>query len=279
MKRFIHVILIVLMLLGGFGLLLYPTVSNWIEVNFRQLEIGEYQQSVEQMDPAYVTEELEKARVYNDALIGSNIEDPFISGSGIVLPDNYTSILNFDAIMGHIKIPSINVSLPIGHGTSEEVLKQFVGHLENTAFPIGGKGYHSVLTGHTGLTKAKLFTDLDKLVIGDVFYISVLDQTLTYKVDQILVVEPHKTEALQPVEGEDYVTLVTCTPYGVNSHRLFVRGSRIPYTQTQEIQTQQPVKNQFSWWPVIITVFIILLAITRIIIIRRRRRRRKKEMS
>ena len=155
-------------------------------------------------------------------------------GSGYALPDNYLEVLNTDGIMGRLTIPKIGVDLPIYHGSSEESLQKGVGHIESTSLPIGGEYRHAVLTGHRGLPNAELFTRLDELTVGDTFYIHVLDRTLAYQVDQITTVEPDEMETLRAVPGEDYVTLVTCTPYGVNTHRLLVRGTRVPYTPGEE---------------------------------------------
>ncbi len=150
------------------------------------------------------------------------------------VPDNYTQILDYaNHMMGYIEIPKISVYLPIYHGTSDDVLAKGIGHMSQTAFPIGGESTHAVLTGHTALPNAKLFTDLTELVEGDVFYIQILGETLAYEVDQIKVVDPEDTSDMQAEKGKDYVTLITCTPYAVNTHRLLVRGERIPYTEQQ----------------------------------------------
>lgn len=271
MKKIIFLIFAIIMLISGSVILLYPTLSNWISVSFRELDIVYYNEEFEQMDPEYVDAELSKARTYNASLTGSNIEDPFIPGSGIILPDNYTSVLNIDDIIGYIEIPQIGVYLPIYHGTSDSVLQKGVGHMENTAFPIGGEGNHAVLTGHTGLLTAKLFTDLKEMKEGDIFYITVLGQKLAYQTDQILVAEPDETDLLRPVKGEDYVTLVTCTPYGINSHRLFVRGTRIPY---EEAVANEQTGGTLRWsnWFVPIIVLCALITVVGIIIVMKRRR-------
>lgn len=274
MKNRVILILIILMLVSGVGILLYPTVSNWAASHFRELEIVQYSGTVEQMDPELVTAELNRAKEYNDALSGAEIKDPFIPGSGIVLPEDYSSILNVDGKIGYIDILNIDVHLPIYHGTSEEILKKGVGHLENTAFPIGGKGNHSVLTGHTGLPSGRLLTDLSELELGGVFYITVLDQKLAYEVDQVLVVEPSDTEELRPVKGEDYITLVTCTPYGINSHRLLVRGTRIPYTEYEEAPEGGTIRRT-GWCTVIIALSVIFAIVIVVYTLIRRRLGRK----
>ena len=160
----------------------------------------------------------------------------------------YNNILNLDhsGIMGYLEIPCISVNLPIYHGTDAEILERGVGHLAASSIPVGGKSTHSVLTGHTGLSSAKLFTDLTEMKNDDLFFIHVLDRTLAYKVDQISVVKPEDTEKLQIIDGKDYVTLVTCTPYGVNDHRLLVRGARTKYEKTQESSIRQ--RNKDSQW-------------------------------
>lgn len=274
MKRHAFLLLIIVMLVSGLGFLLYPTVSDWISMNFRELEIANYSEAVEQMDPELAAAELEKAKAYNDTLTGAYIEDPFIPGSGSVLPVGYASVLNIDGIIGYINIPKINVYLPVRHGTSSVVLQTSVGHLQNTAFPIGGEGNHTVLTSHTGLSSAKLFTDLTELEKGDLFYITVLNQTLAYEVDQILVVEPDDTEELRPVAGEDYATLVTCTPYSINSHRLFVRGTRIPYTEEEPPGGAVRIAD---WRAVIIAVCVLLFLVVFIVRIFKRQRNMQSE--
>jgi len=169
------------------------------------------------------------AEEYNQSLTGQPVHDPFIPGAGMALQDNYFQLLNADGVMGHLDVPAIGVRLPIYHGTSEAVLAKGIGHLEGSTLPIGGAARHSVLTGHTGLSHAKMLTDLKQLTTGDRFYIHVLGEVLAYEVDQIKVVEPEQTDDLRRFAGEDYVTLLTCTPYGVNSHRLLVRGERVEY--------------------------------------------------
>ena len=264
MKKKLPWVLVCLLLLAGLTLLLYPTISNWLMERNQSIAIQEYDASIAEMAAQALEEELQKAREYNDALSGANIEDPFVPESGRVLPVDYTSILNVDGTIGHIEIPTIDVYQPIYHGTGEEVLEKGVGHMQYTAFPIGGEGNHTVLTGHTGLTSARLFTDLDQLETGDVFYIHVLDEILAYEVDQILVVEPSDTDELLPVAGKDYVTLVTCTPYGINSHRLFVRGTRIPYEEAVAEQADGEAAG-INWRVVIIVSFTILAALAFVI--------------
>lgn len=223
-----------LLIIIGAAVFFYPTVSNYLAEKNQAIVIQEYQHSIQTNDVSELEAEWKKAEEYNENLAGDPVHDPFVPGSGYALPENYADVLNIDGVMGYLEIPKISVYLPVYHGTSDEVLQKGVGHIESTALPIGGAFRHSVLTGHRGLPNAELFTSLDRLKIGDYFYIHVLDQTLAYQVDQIKTVKPNKLEDLVAVEGEDYITLVTCTPYAVNTHRLLVRGSRTEYVPPQE---------------------------------------------
>lgn len=229
MKNKITTILLCLLFLIGLSLLLYPTVSDYWNSLHQSRAITHYEEKVADLDDESYQKLWDEAARYNESLIERT--------NSYVLTEaqqsEYNKLLNLDenGIMGHIEIPSLNISLPIYHGTAESVLQIAVGHLEWTSLPVGGESTHCVISGHRGLPSAKLFTELDKLVVGDEFLLQVLDETLTYEVDQILIVEPQDTEALQIVEGKDYCTLVTCTPYGINTHRLLVRGHRV---ETQE---------------------------------------------
>jgi len=279
MKKRLPTAAVSLLILVGFALLLYPTVSNWLAQRNSVSMAQAYVEAVGMMTEEEMAEELAKAKKYNNALSGADIEDPFMPDSGAVLPENYTSILDFgNGMMGYIEIPKIDVLLSIYHGTDESVLKKGVGHMESTALPIGGEGNHTVLTGHTGLPSAKLFTDLDQLEIGDVFYIMILNETYAYEADQILVVEPDDTENLRPVDGKDYVTLVTCTPYGINSHRLLVRGTRIPYQKEEKEKLTAEAANAINQQLVMIISLMIFLAVVFFIcrFVRRRRRKNSK---
>ena len=218
-------ILLVLILLVGLSLLLYPSVSDYWNSLHQTRAIASYAEQVANLDNDTYDQLWEDARAYNQSLLTRS--------NTYLLSDEqkaeYERLLDVSGlgVMGYIEIPSIDVSLPIYHGTEETVLQIAVGHLEWTSLPVGGMSTHCVLSGHRGLPSAKLFTNLDKLREGDTFLLRVLDEVLTYEVDQILIVEPRETAALHIVEGEDYCTLVTCTPYGVNTHRLLVRGHRI----------------------------------------------------
>ena len=229
--------------------------------SFQQSEaVVNYDKQVRHYDSKEVKKELEKAREYNKSLTGAEIHDPFIPGSGVVIPDNYDEILNIDAgLMGILEIPKIDVKLPIYHGIKENVLKKGVGHLSESAFPIGGKGNHTILSTHRGLPEAKLFTDLDKLRCGDLFYIHMYNDILAYQVDQIKVVEPNDTRYLKPIKEEDHITLLTCTPYGINSHRLLVRGIRTTYKPDVKNTIQSSVIHYEYYVIAICSILIIAL--------------------
>lgn len=227
-------LLAVLLFFIGAGIFLYPTVSNYLAENQQIAVIQNYQQQVENESTVDLEAEWKKAEIYNESLAGDPVRDPFVPGSGYALPDNYEEVLNVGGVMGYVEIPKIDVMLPIYHGSSEEVLAKGVGHIESTALPIGGTFRHSVLTGHRGLPSAELFTRLDELAVGDLFFIHVLDKTLAYEVDQIKTVLPTELEDIQAIPDRDLVTLLTCTPYGVNTHRLLVRGTRTEYVPQEE---------------------------------------------
>lgn len=226
----------ILALLIGIGILVYPHVSSYFSEKNSSIAAEEYQKKTKEMTKAEREKLWAEAEKYNENLTGSPVHDPFIPGSGIVMPENYYDVLNVDGKMATIEIPRIKVKLPVYHGTSDSVLQQAVGHLEGSSLPIGGKDRHAVLTGHTGLSHAKIFTNLVELKEEDKFYVNVLGKTLAYQVDQIKVITPDQTEELKVVEGQDHVTLLTCTPYGINSHRLLVRGVRIPYDKKEKAE-------------------------------------------
>ena len=216
-------ILLVLILLIGVGIFSYPTVSEWWNSMHATRAISSYVEAVKDLSKEEKAKLLEAARVYNDKLP---------NGANFMLSEEeyaeYEKLLDISGtgIMGYIQVPSINVSLPIYHGADETVLQIAVGHIAGSSFPIGGDRTHAILSGHRGLPSAKLFSDLDKLKEGDIFTVTVLDQMVTYRIDQIRIVLPEETDDLAIVAGQDYCTLVTCTPYGVNTHRMLVRGSR-----------------------------------------------------
>lgn len=225
MKNITTTLLLLCALFAGLSLLLYPTVSDYWN-SFRQSKaIASYVDEVASMDEDKYQELWEAARAYNESLTErTNV---------FLLSDEqqaaYESLLNISGtgIMGYVEIPSISCTLPVYHGTESSVLQIAIGHLEWSSLPVGGEGTHTVLSGHRGLPSAKLFTDLDKVVVGDIFVLRILDDILTYEVDRIAIVEPDDTDALMIEPGKDYCTLFTCTPYGINTHRLLVRGHRI----------------------------------------------------
>lgn len=218
-------ILLVLILLAGLSLLLYPSVSDYWNSLHQSRTIATYAEEVANLDTDEYLALWDAAAEFNASI--TKRDNIFLLTESE--RDHYEELLNLsgNGIMGYIEIPSIDCTLPIYHGTDEGVLQIAVGHLDWTSLPIGGESTHCVLSGHRGLPSAKLFTNLDKLVVGDVFMLRILDEVLTYEVDQILIVEPNDMDALQMVPGQDLCTLVTCTPYGINSHRLLVRGHRI----------------------------------------------------
>lgn len=223
-KEKISTVVLILVFLAGLSLLLYPTVSDYWNSMHSTQAIMEYVEQVAALDNNDYDEMLEKAREYNQQLL----DNPNRYEMSEEERETYNSLLNFPGgVMGYLEIPSIKVKLPIYHGTDESVLQVGVGHIEGSSLPVGGESVHSVLSGHRGLPSAKLFTDLDKLSEGDIFTIQILDEALTYEVDQIRIVEPQELDMLAIEEGMDYCTLVTCTPYGINTHRLLVRGHRI----------------------------------------------------
>ena len=218
-------ILLIFILIAGLSLLLYPSFSNYWNSFTQSRVIVDYTQQIKDLDSEKYDRIISEATEYNRTLVSRS--------NHFLLSDEqkaeYDELLDISGvgIMGYIEIPSINCTLPVYHGTEDSVLQIAVGHLEWTSLPVGGPGTHCVLSGHRGLPSAKLFTDLDKVSVGDTFVLRILDEVLTYEVDQILIVEPHETDELLIVEGKDYCTLVTCTPYAINTHRILVRGERI----------------------------------------------------
>lgn len=233
MKKHVSTILLLLVFIIGLSLLLYPTFADYWNSFTQSRVIASYAEQVANLDEESYDEIWSAAALYNSR-IESTFEEFMLDDS---LKLQYDELLNIggEGIMGYIDIPIINVSLPIYHGTSDHVLQTAIGHLEWTSLPVGGESTHCVLSGHRGLPSARLFTDLDRLVVGDVFTLSILNEVLTYEVDQILIVEPYETAALQITEGEDYCTLLTCTPYGINTHRLLVRGHRIETAEEKRV--------------------------------------------
>ncbi|EPB8165744.1 class C sortase [Clostridium perfringens] len=237
-------IYIVLIFILGLSIAFYPLISDqWNKYRANKL-IANYDNVVKEIKPDEIKKKIDDARKYNETLIGGVVPDAFSVRNG-VKDKEYESLLNInnDGIIGSVEIPSIDVNIPIYHYTTDEVLAKGAGHLFGSSLPVGGESSHTVISAHRGLPSAKLFTDLDQLKDGDLFYFNVCGETFAYKVDQILVVEPEQTSELAIKEGKDLATLFTCTPYSINSHRLLVRGHRVPYDKKEELQEKEKVKN------------------------------------
>lgn len=256
MKKVLPTIILISFFLIGLSLMLYPTVSNWWNSLHASRAIVDYDAARNNLTKEDYSALFEMAEVYNRQI--SEIDFPLMYHDRI---PGYEQTLNVDGsgIMGYITIQKIQVRLPIYHGTSEGVLQKGVGHLAGSSLPIGGEGNHAVLSAHRGLPSAKLFTDLDQMKIGDRFTLTVLDRELTYEVDQILTVEPQEVEELYPVAGEDYCTLITCTPYGVNSHRLLVRGHDVEVEKPPLIIAADAISLQsYAAAPLLALPFILI---------------------
>ncbi len=276
MKKILINMVFGIMFLTGFGILTYPTVSDQWNTYRQSRLISDYENVVAEMEPEDYSREWESARSFNDTFTSNNLYgDVFGEDTGELQETEYWQILNVagDGVMGYMSIPKINIRLAIYHGTGDAVLQTGIGHLNGTKLPIGGEGTHSVLAAHRGLPSARLFTDVDQLVKGDRIYIRILDETLAYEVDQILPMVDKDDmdtlgEALQVAEGEDYITLFTCTPYGVNSHRLLVRGTRVPYSGEEEAASTpadtmlKAVQNYYMLYLILglsVTMLVILI--------------------
>ena len=251
-KRSITKFLLVLLLfLSSAGLILYPYAANYVFEHRTDSLVRLVEETAETVDDSQIQSQIQQAMQYNERLASGYVKltDPFAGEGDESLAEHYDSIIcmTADGVMGFVKIPSINISLPIYHGTSEQTLEAGAGHLKESSFPIGGADTHCVITGHTGLSRAKLFTDLVELKKGDLFFLSVYGETLAYEVDQIKTVLPSDLEALAIVPGKDLCTLVTCTPYGVNSHRLLVRGERTENTEDMASEAFQAKPVESKW--------------------------------
>lgn len=269
-----------IVLLVAFAVLLYPTYSSYLNEKNSSKVVSKYDEESVKLSKAEKEKMLEDAREYNQEMLGNiDLIDPF-SQTNTEVDERYESLLNVDGsgMMGYVRIPKINVELPIYHGTSESVLQSGVGHFWGTSLPVGGESTHTVLTGHRGLPTKTLFTNMDKMEVGDIFYIKVLDETLAYEVDQILTVLPEDTDALSIVEGEDYATLVTCTPFAINTHRLLVRGHRIPYEEANEKEPDKNIKPELSFTAkvLIVTIIVIFIGLILAVIYSIRDRKRRK---
>ena len=271
-------VFLVLLLLAGVSLLLYPSLSDYWNSMHQTRAIASYAETVSQLDTAQYDEMWKAAQDYNRSLAQRE--------TAFALTDEqkaaYESLLDVSGlgVMGYIEIPEIDCSLPIYHGTEESVLQVAVGHLEWSSLPVGGEGTHCVLSGHRGLPSAKLFTNLDKLAVSDTFLLRVLDEVLTYEVDQILIVEPEQVDALGIVPGEDYCTLVTCTPYGINTHRLLVRGHRVE--NTPEAARMHVTADATQFDPLLVAPVLaipVLLLLLMILLMPKRRRKSREDKN
>ena len=260
-------------LLAGIALLLYPVVGTYLNERSFNDAVSHYEEAVRTLPDDERERMLAEARAYNDSLRGDLVRDPFVPNSGYAVPGNYDDVLDVDGtgLMGTVSIPSIGLALPVYHGTSDDVLAHGVGHIPQTSLPVGGAGTHAVLTGHTGLPTARLVTDLERLKEGDVFVIEVLGERRAYAVDDVRVVESDDVSSIR-VDGErEYVTLLTCTPYGVNSHRLLVRGAPCELPDDEVLAPAAPVP-----WPLVgaLAAAAALAAVLAVRAVRRRRRAR-----
>ena len=265
MKRHGTTIILLIVLIAGLSLLLYPSFSDWWNSMHQSRAVASYVEQVANIDEEQYAHLWEAAWNYNESLL----DRPKTYTLNEEQKADYNRILDIGGlgIMGYIEVPSVGITLPIYHGTDEAILQIAVGHLEWTSLPVGGESSHCVVSGHRGLPSAKLFTDLDKLVVGDVFIFRVLDEILTYEVDQILIVEPHETDSLLIQKGQDLCTLITCTPYGVNSHRLLVRGHRVENQEEAQairitadaMQIEPTIVAPILAIPMLLVLLIILL--------------------
>ena len=293
MKKTLPLIAVLLVFLIGVGILAYPLISSVVNNMAFRNESREYSRTIERMERDDIDELMASAKAYNDSLQRVILTDPFDEASYGLIGENYEESLNVDGngLIGYVEIPKIDVNLPIYHGTSIEVLSKGAGHLEHTALPIGGKSTHSVISAHSAWPGQTFFDYLENLEIGDEFYIKVLDMVLKYEVDDINVVLPDQTRNLYVVEGEDYLTLLTCTPYSVNTHRLLVRGKRVPYEKPEDADTvitdsstfQEGFlyilgyKLSYTVVAVSILVFVAFVVTVTILIVRIRKFRSKKK--
>ena len=252
-RRTTTIIISVILFLFALGLTLYPVVANYVNQKYASEVHTAYLEVVEQADDTALQEARELAILYNQAIVpGTAATDAYSKEAILSASEDYGHQLNVagDGIMGYIEIPTINVNLPIYHGTGSDSLERGVGHLLGSSLPVGGESTHAILTGHSGMASQKMFTDLVQVEVGDVFYLHILDETLAYQVRELNTVLPHDTSLLGISTGEDLCTLITCTPYGINTHRLLVTGSRIPYEEAETIveeQVQQQEPPRSTW--------------------------------
>lgn len=250
MKKKTVISLTILLFLASLGLTLYPVISNYVNQKYASQIHTAYQEVIEQADVRQLAEAKAQALAYNQALV-PGASEAYTQQGLEAAAKAYETLLNMagSGIMGYVEIPKIQINLPIYHGTETDTLERGIGHLLGSSLPIGGESTHIILSGHSGMASQKMFTDLEQLEKGDVFYLRVLQETLAYQVSSIRTVLPHDTSLLSIEEGADLCTLITCTPYGVNSHRLLVTGSRIPYEEAETIQadTQDAETTESTW--------------------------------
>ena len=264
---------IILIFMLGLMIAIYPIISNYYYTVENNNQVKDFQEAVAEMPDKEVLERIDLAKAYNDTLDPSRLADPYTEREkkGV---ENYARMLEVREKIGYIDVPKINQQIPVYAGTSEDVLQHACGHLEGTSLPIGGKDTHAVITAHRGLPQVKLFRDLDKMEVGDLFFFTNVKETLAYKVDQILVVEPWNFEPVLVVEGKDLMTLLTCTPYMINSHRLLVRGHRVPYVPEVKEEIE---RAKFNYKSLIVPGIVLALVILIIFLYIRHRRRRRYE--
>ncbi len=248
MKKFLPGILVVLVFIIGIAVFFYPTISNYLYEKNSSRAITEHAENIAKLSPEVIAKEKEAADRYNKSLFENAVvlTDPFDPDAYPITDGEYTQLLAFDDVMAYIEIPAIDVYLPIYHGTKEETLLKGVGHLENTSLPVGGKSTHAVLSAHCGLPSARLFTDLHLLKKGNIFRIHVLDEVLTYQIYKIETVNPDDSSSLFIQKDEDIVTLITCTPYGKNTHRLLVHGKRIE-ENVDTLKKEPEIEKKMTW--------------------------------
>lgn len=283
-KNTIIIICFILVILLGAGAAAYPLIASINNEHTQSLVQTEYEEKIQQLDTSEIDAALEAAREYNKTISTVQIED--IDKIKADLPP-YEDLLNLanNGIMGYIKIPAINIDLPIYHGTTGAAMEKGAGHMEGTSLPVGGVGTHAVISAHSGMASAKLFTDLDKLKLGDMFFITVCNQKLAYEVDNIAVVEPTDIDLIRIDTQQDYVTLLTCTPYGVNTHRLLVRGHRVEMAEEAIAEVEEKAEPAASTWIekyeqgilIGVAIFLGLLLIALLVYFTKRLKQRKDE--
>ena len=250
-RQILSIIGLVLVFLLALGFMLYPLISSKVNAKYASEIQTTYEAVIDEADNSALLDAKEKAIAYNESITpGASVDDAYSQDALLTATRDYDGLLNIagDGIMGYVKIPKIGVQLPIYHGTDNDSLERGIGHLLGSSLPVGGDSTHTILTAHSGMASQKMFSDLPQLEIGDVFYLRILGETLAYQVDQINTVLPHDTTFLGIEQGEDLATLVTCTPFGVNTHRLLVRGERIPYEEAETIvETTQEEVTESTW--------------------------------